>query len=521
MKVRLLHRDREFEAEAAAPPNASALAEDLELETLWRAMARDDEFVFEVARKGLFAGLANDVDTVLYRQAVLADCLKNPEVVREIYALAVETIAARKRHWFGIFSKYPGSILYGSIELMQMLADHLARLRRIAETHAGGFRSEGFTQFFAMLSRELSDDYLAGVRRHLTELRFRHGTLLSAALGDRAEGRDYALRRPPGSRPGWLARVLGKTPPGYSFRLPPRDEAGARILSEMRDRGINRVANALAQSVDHVMGFIETLRRELAFYAGCLNLHECLAAKGEPLVFPRPVAAGARRRRFRGLYDPCLSLHLEGRAVGNAADADGRDLIVITGPNRGGKSSFLRALGLAQLMMQAGMYVAAESFDAQLCTGLFTHYKREEDATLTRGKFDEELARLSDMVPHLRPDALVLFNESFAATNEREGSEIAAQIVRALLERRIKVCFVTHLYTFAHHFFESRRAGTLSLLAERLPDGTRTFKLHEGEPSETSYGEDVYRQIFGAPVPEPRHDAARRPPAPRTAERGQ
>jgi hypothetical protein len=517
MKVRLMYRERDFDAQAAAAPNAPALTEDLELETLWRAMARDDEFLFDVARKALLAGLANDVDTVLYRQAILADCLENRDLVREIYALAVATIAARKRHWFGIFSKYPGSILHGSIELMHMLADALLKLRRIAEQRAAGFRSEGFTNLFAMLSRELTDEYLDAIRRHLTELTFRHGVLLSAELGDRAEGRNYVLRRPPGARPTWLARVLGNRPPVYRFRLHPRDEAGARILSEMRDRGINRVANALAQSVDHVLGFFEGLRRELAFYVGCVNLHERLTAKGEPLAFPRPVAAGTRRHRFSGLYDPCLSLHLEGRVVGNAADADGRDLIIITGPNQGGKSSFLRALGLAQLMMQAGMYVAAESFDAALCTGLFTHYKREEDASMTRGKFDEELARLSDIAERLRPDALVLFNESFAATNEREGSEIATQVVRALLEKRIKVCFVTHLYTFAHHFFQTQRNAALFLRAERRPDGTRSFKLLEGEPLETSHGEDVYRKLFGAPVPEPRR-AGGASPARRIAE---
>lgn len=519
MKVRLMHRDRDFDADPALPPNAPALTEDLELGTLWRAMAGDDEFIFDVSRKALLAGLANDVETVVYRQHILADCLENGEVVRELYALAVATIAARRQHWFGIFSKHPGSILHGSIELMQMLAEALLKLRRIAERQAAAFRSEGFTSLFAMFSKELGDDYLDAVRRHLMQLKFRHGVLMSAELGERAEGGDYVLRRPPGAQPTWLARAFGKAPPAYSFRLHPRDQAGARILSEMRDRGINRIADALAQSVEHVLSFVEILRRELAFYVGCLNLHERIAAKGEPVSFPRPVVSGSRRHRFRGLSDPCLSLQLDRRVVGNAADADAKELVVITGPNQGGKSSFLRAIGLAQLMMQSGMYVAAESFDAELCSGLFTHYKREEDASMTRGKFDEELARLSDIVDQLRPDAFVLFNESFAATNEREGSEIATQIVRALLEKRVKVYFVTHLYTFAHHFFETRKDAALFLRAERRPDGSRTFKLHEGEPSETSHGEDVYLKIFGAPAPEPHRNAGRRPPAQRATER--
>jgi DNA mismatch repair ATPase MutS len=112
------------------------------------------------------------------------------------------------------------------------------------------------------------------------------------------------------------------------------------------------------------------------------------------------------------------------------------------------------------------------------------------------GKFDEELGRMSAIVDRIKPDALVLFNESFAATNEREGSEIAWQIVNALLERRIKVFFVTHLYDLAHSFYTKGMENAQFLRAERQPDGSRTFKLSEGKPLPTSFGKDVYRNVF-------------------------
>ena len=112
------------------------------------------------------------------------------------------------------------------------------------------------------------------------------------------------------------------------------------------------------------------------------------------------------------------------------------------------------------------------------------------------GKFDEELGRMSEIVDLIVPHSLLLFNESFAATNEREGSEIARQIVTALLERPHKVAFVSHQYAFSHGLFESRRESTLFLRAERRDDGQRTFKLIEGEPLSTSFGEDVYREVF-------------------------
>ena len=112
-------------------------------------------------------------------------------------------------------------------------------------------------------------------------------------------------------------------------------------------------------------------------------------------------------------------------------------------------------------MMQCGMFVPAKFFSANLCDSLFTHYKREEDATMKSGKLDEELSRMSTIVDHLTPNAMVLFNESFAATNEREGSEIGRQIVSALLEKQIKVFFVTHLYEFAHGFYAKKMKNAL------------------------------------------------------------
>jgi DNA mismatch repair ATPase MutS len=85
------------------------------------------------------------------------------------------------------------------------------------------------------------------------------------------------------------------------------------------------------------------------------------------------------------------------------------------------------------------MFVGAEAFGGDATTGLFTHYKREEDPSMKHGKLDEELSRLSDIADWIQPNAVALFNESFAATNEREGSEIARQVVSALLEARVRV----------------------------------------------------------------------------------
>jgi hypothetical protein len=468
------------------------------LETLWRGMAGDDAFLHDVSRSVLLSATESDVETILHRQAVLRDCLENAQVVRQLYALAGEAMERKRRRYFGYLSKYPAGILSGSVELLMAFVDVLRRMRGIAERRATSFSSDGFTALFAMLRRELSEEYLTDVERQLVELRFKRGVLLSARLGKANTGTDYVLRKRAAGGGGWLDRVLGRAGRAFSIRIHERDDAGFRALSEIRDRGLNLVANAAAQSSDHIANFFEVLQLELGFYVACLNLHGKLTALSAPVVLPRPEPAGSRRLVCVGMYDICLALEMGRRVTGNDVNADGRNLIVVTGANQGGKSTFLRSVGVAQLMMQSGMFVGAESYAAELCSGIFTHYRREEDPTMRQGRLDEELARMSDIVGAIRPTAMVLFNESFAATNEREGSEIARQIVSALVDRGIKVVIVTHLYNFAHRLFADRLEEVLFLRAEREPQGTRTFKLQIGEPLATSFGRDVYEVVFGS-----------------------
>jgi DNA mismatch repair ATPase MutS len=274
----------------------------------------------------------------------------------------------------------------------------------------------------------------------------------------------------------------------------------SNALGTLEDRGTNLVANALAQSVDHVDGFFVMLRTELAFYVGCLNLSERLAGQGEPTAFPILVPRGERALSARGLYDVCLALTTGQRVVGSDVDADGKSLVMITGANQGGKSTFLRSVGLAQLMTQSGMFVGAQSLRVNVCDGVFTHYKREEDESMESGKLDAELARMSAIANHVTVNCMLLSNKSFASTNEREGSQIARQVVRALLDEGVKVVFVTHMFDLADGFHQQKLDTALFLRAERRPDGQRSFKLFPGAPLPTSYGEDSYRKIFGAGV---------------------
>lgn len=495
MKAFLMHRDADVDLDSHRLPNEPDLAEDLELGTLLTSMAAGDRFLLDVARGALFTSLA-DPETIKYRQDVLRDCLRQPAVLSDLYDIAVEAIDAERKVYLGGLFRSPESTLHRSTKVLTSFVELLTRLRLIADEHADSFRSEGMTQFLRMLTKELDDKFFRDVEDHLHRLEFRNGVLISAALGATLTGEDYTLRRPHEDRRTWLERLTVKRPPSYTYTVPDRDEGGLRALSDLRGRGITLVADALEQSTAHILSFFQMMRTELGFYVACVNLHEELTARGNPTCFPVPLASQDPTLTCRGLYDPCLALRAEGPVSGNDVDAVSTSLVVVTGANQGGKSTFLRSVGVSQLMMQSGMFAPAESLESSLSRGVFTHYRREEDTTMTSGKLDEELSRMSTIADQAAAHSLVLCNESFAATNEREGSEISRQIILALIESGIRVVFVTHLYDLAHGLYLRQMDGALFLRAPRQPDGRRTFRLIEGEPLPTSFGKDVYDRVF-------------------------
>lgn len=488
MKANLMFSGRDFDRQAEPCFGKDVLTADLELERVLVNMAQGDQIIFEACQAALFSPLQSK-EEIEYRQENLGDVLQNPDVVRQLYAITVETEKRRKESWHWLSSSSLSSTFYSAVELLKIYTEMLMELRLVADSKLSGFQAQGFRNLLILLQMELDDDYFGQVRTHLSDLNDREGTLVSAALGNYMQGVSYVLRRKNRKGFWWRWRFA----PSYTIAA--RDEAGAADLGKRRERAINEAANALAQAAEHLEGFFAMLRGELAFYVGCLNLADSLRALGMPICIPGLHPLESRDRAWRGLYDVSLALTKNAAVIGNRLEVAGKRLYMITGANQGGKSTFLRSLGQAQLMAQSGMFVGADSFSAPIRGGVFSHFKKEEDSAMKSGKLDEELARMSLIAGRLEGGALMLFNESFGATNEREGSEICRQISKALIENGVEIFSVTHLYTYAAAFLGD--GETQFLRAQRLESGERTFRVMPGDPLPTAFGKDLYQKIFG------------------------
>ena len=354
MKVFLLNTNNDFNLHQALLWNTEFLKQDLGLATLFEAMARGNDFVLEISEKAILSKDISGKDTTLYRQQILNDCLQNQAVIRDIFKLANEAIENEKNNRWGYIRYYPNSVLFRSVEVIEMFISMLRKLRGIADGNADKFNSRGFGRFFEMIKEELNEAYFQKLENHLEKLRFRDGVLMSANLGKGNKGINYVLRKLEPVKITWWQRFLSflfrnfmvtgpvevenglnGMPVSYTFFINSRDESGIRSLMELKDEGINLVANSLAQSDEHILNFFKNLRIEMAFYIGCINLYETLRSLNEPVCIPELVDCETRYLHFKGLYDICLPLITGRKVTGNDLNTLEKRLIVITVANQG------------------------------------------------------------------------------------------------------------------------------------------------------------------------------------------
>jgi DNA mismatch repair ATPase MutS len=201
----------------------------------------------------------------------------------------------------------------------------------------------------------------------------------------------------------------------------------------------------------------------------------------------------------KGLYNPAVAMKVQDEIVSNDLEFSSEDalIFVLTGPNRGGKSVITCAMGLAQAMLQLGMFVPAEEAKISLADGIYTHFPTGADDTIDKGRLGEECARLRDIFSAATPKSLVLLDESLSSTGAFEASYIAAEVLAGLSRVGCRTLFSTHLHELAAQIdaINARTApegGTrIDTLVAGIEEGKRSFKIYRQKPDGKSYARDI------------------------------
>lgn len=277
-----------------------------------------------------------------------------------------------------------------------------------------------------------------------------------------------------------------------------------RAMSSMLTRIVKKLKHILSRHVAVSTSTISALLPELLYYVHWAEYVEKLMSRGFTMCKPEVLALDDREMHAKGLYNLKLAQALyekneDGSSiVANDLDFDADHRIyILTGANRGGKTTITQAIGMAFLLAQGGIYVPAESFSFSPVDNIFTHYPADENQTMDLGRLGEESKRFREIFLAATSYSLLLLNESFSTTSFEEGFFIARDVVRVLRRLGVRTIYNTHMHKLAMEADalnqEEGESKVASLITE-TEDGRRSYKIRVAPPEGLSYAQDIAKK---------------------------
>lgn len=505
------------------PPRTARLgseaAADLALDRIVHALAPASRY--ERTVRELLSDLCRDPADILYRQDILADLLAAPHLAGSLRAVLpmLAVLATRSRGaWKGDSPLMAVIERLGELDTYVRCIDTLRR--ELAE--AEGVRSAGLVALRDAIAAVADDPEVSALRAELPAMHDLVAETTSVTIGlnlgaglQPESATILALDRQQFRGPRSL---LGRLLPGGAERggrTPLREvgpvtlRRGSQLFRDLQDL-LESATAPLVKALDRYrevnVAPLVALEGDLAFYIGAAALAARLRDAGIAVCRPEIAPMEERVLMAEDLANLALGLRLAGSRedlIANPASFDAEcRVLILTGPNRGGKTTYCRAIGHAQVLFQAGLFVPAAAARLSPADTVLTHFPLPEADHPGAGRLDEELQRLRGIFERATRHSLVLLNEPLTSTSERGALHIAMDVVRALRILGGRVLLVTHLHELATAIPElnssdASSGGVRSLVAEATADGNLvrgTFRIVAAMPAGRSYASEIARQ---------------------------
>ena len=491
--------------------------------------------------------LCTDPGVIAYRQEVVDDLLNDPplreglaRILPDLEALA-ETAPSNRFQVPDDGAVQRIARQLGDLELFVDVARQLKRALEASPVRAAALTAlRGYVRAITAAPAFLAlESELPGLRATLSQARsVTVGINLTPDLVPESATILSLSEEPVEGSRTLLGRLLGGL--DVARGITPLQRGGAsgfagqpNRLTRDLNRLLEEVAAPVGRALDRYAAMpIESLAAlgpELGLLLNGALLVDRLGRAGLPMCRPTILPSDDRVTVLCDGYDVSLALRLHRRdgapvgeadpasgsadgaagIVGNAMtfdDASGR-VWILTGPNGAGKTTYTRAVGLAHVLFQAGLYVPARAARLSPVDAIYTHFPSREQAQPGMGRLDEEAERLAGIFQRATPRSLVLLNETLAGTAASEAEALARDAVRGLRLLGARAVYVTHLHDLALAVDElnatppgASLVGSLVADADDEEDSAigplhrRTFRIHPGVPRGRSYASEIARR---------------------------
>jgi len=531
--------DPEGQDAAALSPEAAA---DLDIDPLIQVLAGREPHRMPFVRT-LLSALCTSSDVITYRRHVIANLLDTPELRQRLGGLLVTLSPLLRERLRPLFqTEWTVPDVVARLGDLQLYVDAALGVAEALDTPA--VKAPALQYLQRSIVSLINTTEFETLRAELPALRAQLDGLQSVTIGinlssglqpesaailsldaEKVEGRSGLLQRLLGSDAGrqGITRLRAEHVGGLAGYFAPMRGNGRGRENELVDdlrRLLEQVIEPVGQIVDKYVSVsshdFAILESELSFFLNAAGLVEKLRGALLPVCCPEIAPMDERAMRLDEGYNVCLAL----RTLDTANPSQGSGIVtnpvifdtecgrvwVLTGPNRGGKTTYARAVGLAHILFQAGLYVPAANARMSPVDLICMHFPNTESATPGKGRLDEEAERLAAIFHQATPHSLVLLNEALSGTSTLEALALARDALRGLRLLGVRAIYVTHLHELAACADEINRTtagdGTVGSLVAEV-DGAQdngrtghraTFRIHPGPPPGLSHASEIAEQ---------------------------
>jgi DNA mismatch repair ATPase MutS len=473
------------------------LVRDLKMDILLDTMANGDPYLKSLCKR-ILLNPSQNLEEIHMRQEILKEATKSERFFTEVYKLSMQLQEKTNASRESLHPRYDKVIpvtqkVSINNELAGIYITYLELLCKLIMDEMNTISSPILSEFCNKVINTYSTDFFSNARKLMMNLSFLKSNSkieIGGHVGSGLKLTDIILHTVSNDDTLWKKR---KSKLRADAVIPLDNTVLHNNAQEITNSALIWILKTLSRFNEESYAFFERLREMFGFYVATLNLYQALIDQS-CVCFPK--FAQKDGCSFINLKDCCLILKNGTDVVGNSISNNMKKSWIITGFNQGGKTTFLRSIGLAQLMAQSGMFVTADSLECTIYNGIYSHFPDEEDHGLKKGLLEQELYKLNELIKHMKPGCLLLMNETFSTTTEYDASYLAEQITTAFRSCHITTFFVTHLYEYAHKLYLSHSDDYIFLRTQIMPDGSRSYRIEEGDPLRSSYSIDLYHQIM-------------------------